>query len=326
MLTLARPCVALICWLLTLPAYSADADARALLERMSEALANRNYDGRFFHVRGSRSETMRIVHRFADGKVMERLVSLDGSGREITRTDAEVICYLPDKRVVLVEDRKEGKSLLTALPRYSEGLDQHYSLVAAHSSRILGRQTTLLLVKPRDQFRYGYRLWLDGETAMPLKSQLCDHDGNVVEQIVFAQLELRDQIPEAELRATVKPDGYTWLRQEVRRRVVSSEGLGWSVARLPAGFKLSVTRVQSMPGSDSPVRHMVYSDGLASVSVFIEPRPAGERPVIGLTKLGSAFVYASELDGHHVTAVGEVPAATVEIMATSVVRNQAQPR
>src|SRR5512145_1918673 len=101
-------------------ANAADRVAREWLERMSESLATRNYDGRYLHVRNSRTETMRIIHRVEKGKVTERLVSLDGSGREIIRNQSEVICYLPDRRTVLVEKRTDDRTLMATVPIYNE--------------------------------------------------------------------------------------------------------------------------------------------------------------------------------------------------------------
>lgn len=125
-----------------LPARAGDPDARHWLERMSRALAEQNYEGRFFHVTGSRSETMRIIHRVERGKVSERLVSLDGSGREVIRDDKEMVVYLPDRRTVLVEKRTSDSSLLAALPKYTESLEQHYSIEKVGKvTKMLGQRT-----------------------------------------------------------------------------------------------------------------------------------------------------------------------------------------
>lgn len=254
-------------------ARAGDREARAWLERMSESLATRNYEGRFFHLRDSRSETMRIIHRVDKGKVTERLVSLDGSGREIIRNQKEVICYLPDRRTVLVEKRTDDSTLLAAVPSYNEQLESHYSIQTGPSTKALGRRTQVILVQPRDQFRYGYRLWLDHETAMPLKSQLCDNNGNVIEQILFAELNFRDRISADALKPNISGEGFRWLRQDVQNpdQRMANADVGWNVIRLPAGFRLTTWRLQVIAGSSAPVRHLVYSDGLASVSVFIEP-------------------------------------------------------
>lgn len=320
MTIVVRYCLLLVCCALTLPAHAGDPEAREWLERMSKALSTQNYDGRFFHLSQSRSETMRIIHRVDKGKITERLVSLDGSGREIVRNESEVICYLPDKRVVLVEKRTDNNPLLAALPNYSQELEALYSIEkSGRVTKTLGRRTQMIVVQPRDQYRYGYRLWLDEQTAMPLKSQLCDRDGNVIEQILFAELNLRERIPADEIKASITGEGFKWLRQDAAPRMANNV-VGWNVVRLPAGFRLTTWRVQVIAGSPAPVRHLVYSDGLASVSVFIEPRDTQAAPMHGLARVGAAFAFSRDLDGHQVTAVGEVPAATVEAIAAGVTR------
>jgi sigma-E factor negative regulatory protein RseB len=303
-----------------LPARAGDPDARQWLERMSRALAEQNYEGKFFHVTGQRSETMRIIHRVDKGKVTERLVSLDGGGREIIRNDEEVVVYFPDKRTVLVEKRTGENSLLAAVPKYTESLEQHYSIEKVGKvTKTLGQRTQMIVVQPRDQYRYGYRLWLHEETAMPLKSQLSDRNGRVIEQVLFAELHMRDRIPASELKPAVSAEGFRWLRQDAQPVRVAGN-VGWTVIRLPAGFRLTTWRIQAIAGSSAPVRHLVFSDGLASVSVFIEPRAPQSTPMHGLARVGAAFAYSRDLDGHQVTAVGEVPAATVEAIAASVAR------
>lgn len=326
-MTTTRSLLLLLISTLALPARAGDPDARQWLERMSRALAEENYDGRFFHLTEARSETMRIIHRVDKGKVSERLVSLDGSGREIIRNETEVVCYLPDKRTVLVEKRTDNNSLLAALPSYSESLESHYSIEKVGKvAKTLGRRTQMIVVQPRDQYRYGYRLWLDQETAMPLKSQLSDRNGRVIEQILFAELNLRDRIPATELKPTVAADGYRWVRHDPESARVAAVAIGgWSVNRPPAGFRITISRIQIIAGSNAPARHLVLTDGLASVSVFIEPRNAQDAPMHGLARVGSAYAYSREVGGEQVTVVGEVPAATVEAIAASVTRSAVAP-
>jgi len=317
--------LALLACLAAVPAVAGETDAHVWLERMATALATRNYEGKFFHLSDSQSEAMRIVHRVRDGRVIERLVSLDGSGREIIRNEDELVCYLPDKRTVLVEKRTDGNPLLAALPSYSRGLEAHYEIEALKQAKLLGRKTQLIAVRPRDEYRYGYRLWLDYETAMPLKSQLCDREGKVIEQILFAELELKDDIPDGELETAVDAEGFDWLRPDSSPMTERTVPHGWTVTDLPAGFELSASRVQQIAGTEGPVRHLVFTDGLASVSVFIEKAP-DEEPLRGLARVGSAFAYSVDVRGHQITAVGEVPAATVELIATAVRQSDAPVR
>ena len=311
------------------PALAADTaqDARAWLERMSRAMATNNYDGRFVHIVGGYTENMRIIHRVDSGLVTERLISLDGSGRELVRNDSEVVCYLPDRRTVLVEKRTDKGSLLAAVPVYSEALERHYILSSPGTYRVLGRPAQYIVVQPQDTLRYGYRLWIDRETSMPLKSQLADRDGRVLEQIVFTELSTPTEIDPALLKTSIVTDGYRWMRQETRPQRVSSarEGAGWVVVNPPQGFRLTVTRTQTISGAAAPVRHLVLSDGLVSVSVFIEPRQAGaqtETPMKAeLARVGAALAYSTDVADHRVTAVGEVPAATLRAIAAAVHRD-----
>lgn len=307
-------------------------DARVWLERMSEALTTRNYDVRFLHVMGSHAENMRIIHRVAEGAVSERLVSLDGSGREVIRTQSEVICYLPDRRTVLVEKRRDNSSLLGTVPMYSDNLQAYYTLASPGATRILGRPAQYITVQPRDNFRYGYRLWLDQETALPLKSQLCDRNGRVIEQIIFSELNTPATIDAELLKTSIVTTGFQWVRQDLRAQRLPM-GSDWIVVNPPQGFRVTVTRLQNFGGA-GPVRHMVLSDGLASVSVFIEPNTAktsgkgndshatntAANATAELSRVGSALAYTTEAYAHRITAVGEVPANTLRAIATAVQR------
>ncbi len=294
-----------------------ETDAHAWLERMTRALATRNYDGRFLHFSNGRAESMRIVHRVADGIVTERLISLDGSGREVVRTASELMCYLPDKRTVLVEKRTDSDPLLSTVPSYNEGFKANYVLSSPLNARVMGRMVRLVTVAPRDDYRYGYRLWLDHESAMPLKSEICDAQGRAVEQIVFADLQMPAAISDEQLRPSMSTAGFRWVRQEPLPLIAQSVS-GWTVVNPPQGFRLTITRSQSIAGSRTPVSHLVFSDGLASVSVFIEPRPALPVEPVGLARVGSSYAFSTDLADHRVTAVGEVPATTVRAIANAV--------
>jgi sigma-E factor negative regulatory protein RseB len=309
---------------LTGPAHAADDDdARAWLARMTEALATRNYDGLFTHSTSQQTETMRIVHRVDAQGTTERLVSLDGNGREIIRTPREVHAYLPDRHVVLVEPRTDEGSLLEALPTPSKHLEAHYELEARKGHRLLGRDVRVLDIRPRDNYRYGYRIWLDESTAMPLRSELTGADGKKLEQMQFTQLEMYKSLDPSKVEPTVDASGFHWIRSSPRfadLRVVPS---GWRPLKVPPGFQLVATRQQAVSGVPMPVQHLVFSDGFASVSVFIEPAAPNAPAPTEASRVGSASTYTTHVRGFVVTAVGEVPPTTVRDIATSLVPENA---
>jgi sigma-E factor negative regulatory protein RseB len=302
------------------PAKSADFTPAQWLERMDHALTTRNYDGTFSHWQGGRVEMLRIIHRVQDGTVSERLVSLDGSGREFIRTGASLTCYLPDRRTVLVEERPAEQSLV-GFPTVNDQTASFYDIREVGHTRLNRRVTHVITVSPKDEYRYGYRLWIDDTTAMPLKSQLADAHGQVMEQIVFASLTLSAHIPDAAFRPEISTAGFQWLRNDAAPHTPAAAAApAWSAANLPPGFRMTVRSAQVLPGTAGPVDHLVFTDGFASVSVFVqrEPAPSGPPPAPESATVGSSSAFSTVVDGHKITAVGEVPPATVRFIASQV--------
>jgi sigma-E factor negative regulatory protein RseB len=239
-------------------------------------------------------------------------------------------CYLPDQHTVLVEPRPAHGPFLGSLPQFGAGVDEFYRIETLPSTRVLGRAVRVIAVNPKDQFRFGYRLWLDESTAMPLKTQLCDSRGQVIEQIFFARLEMPESIPDSDLAPAVRTDGMRWVRQGPSSDTASPVLSAFRASELPPGFHLTVAGAQTIGGASIPASHLVYSDGLATVSVFVEAQPgaapgadsapnvAAEPPMQGLARVGSGFAFSTVVQGHQVTAVGEVPAQTVEFIAHSM--------
>ncbi|HVY65019.1 MAG TPA: MucB/RseB C-terminal domain-containing protein [Gammaproteobacteria bacterium] len=305
--------------LLTLVAGHATAqEARNWLDRMNRAVDQLNYRGTFVHVVDGTPETLHIVHRNVAGSSGERILSADGPRREIVREGDQVQWILPDRKLVLLETRKDVSPLVSALPSYSTDLEDHYEMNLRATARVANRPAQIVEIKPRDEFRYGYMLWLDQETAMPLKSQLIDERGRTVEQILFTELRMADDVAASELEPTINTQGFATLRPPESAPLAAAE-VPWRAADVPGGFKLSVATQSPMPGSQYPVEHLVYSDGLATVSVFIEDPKTKADVNDGFSKVGSTNTFSLTLSGRKVTAVGEVPRQTVRTIASSLV-------
>jgi sigma-E factor negative regulatory protein RseB len=310
----------LLAVLCTLPMVVLAKDAREWLSRMEHAVESLSYEGTFVHMSGDRVETMHVIHRAVDGKVSERLFSRDQPGREVLRQDDKVTCIFPDQRTVLVERRKgrRGAPLLGALPEDSGEVERWYAFREAGNGRKLGRTARIIEIRPRDGYRYGHRLWLDLITAMPLKVQLLDHEGVAVEQIQFVSMVLPAEISDARLRPAVEVDGFAWYEQDRASNGTESSEVAWRVDEPPPGFRLKESRIRTLPGAQHAVEHLVYSDGLASVSVFVEPSGATDKDLSGLSRMGAAHAYTLIVDGQQITAVGEVPPVTVEYIARNL--------
>jgi sigma-E factor negative regulatory protein RseB len=294
-------------------------DPRDWLARADEALSNRNYEGVFVHEHAGESETLRVIHRVDGEGVSERLLSMDGSGREFIRKGGQLICYLPDQHLVLVEKTPDAALLLSGLPRIDASSAGQYGITELARTRVSGRDARVIAIAPTDQLRYGYRLWIDEGSAMPLKTQLRDSHGGVLEQIIFTSLNMLAHIPRAELEPAVDAHGYRWIRRESEPVDSSALTVSWEANTLPAGFHMTASARQMLPSG--PVEHLVFSDGLASVSVFVEMGRAGGGSAAhddDAATLGTSSAYSTVAEGYRVTAVGEVPPETVRVIARAI--------
>jgi sigma-E factor negative regulatory protein RseB len=295
------------------------------LDRMNTALNTRNYVGVFSHWESGRVETLRIVHRVIDGAVTERLESLDGSGRQIVRSGTELTCYLPDQRTVLVE--KAPPTLMPAeLPKFDGAMTDYYLLQSEGTIRQMGEKAQVISVTPRDGFRYGYRVWIQRSNGMPLKTEMLDTDGNVMEQVVFSNLAIRHHIADQEFVPQLSTAGYQWLRDDGAPAVITTTPGIWTGAQLPPGFHLTAQTAQMMPGVPEPVTHLVFTDGVATVSVFVQSetiRNGQNQGHAGVSQVGNSSAFTSVESGHKFVALGEVPPATVRFIIESLMHQSA---
>jgi sigma-E factor negative regulatory protein RseB len=179
-------------------------------------------------------------------------------------------------------------------------------------------------IEPRDQLRYGYRVWIDEATAMPLRMQLRDAHGYTLEQIVFTDLVLPAHISPMELVPTVDAHNYRWVQQDVPAPAGHSHSalaISWQASSLPPGFRMTASARQMLPGG--PAEHLVFSDGLASVSVFVQVRgnaggDAGGSAHDDTASLGTSSAYSTAVQGYRITVVGEVPPQTVRDIARAM--------
>jgi len=287
-------------------------------ERLTHAAHNLNYEGTFIYEHNGHMQTMRIIHSAGPGGERERLVTLSGPSREVIRDRNTVTCFLPDTNAVMVERTGRSHSLPLALPTGLDALDKYYIFSVKGEDRIAGRKVRELTIRPRDMFRYGYNIWIDEKDGLLLKSELLNAQGKPVEQMLFTSITLYKQIPPKLLKPHTQGKGMTWYRQPPAQEEKLSAS-AWKIGEMPAGFREYVHHRVYLPNSKHRVEHMVFSDGLSSVSVFIEPEHGStSTPPLGESQLGAVSAYSRVVDGHRITVVGEVPQATVEMIAESI--------
>jgi sigma-E factor negative regulatory protein RseB len=289
-------------------------EALEWLKRIYQATESLSYSGTIVYQQGDRTETSRIARRAGAGGV-EKLEILDGAPREVLRTRDEVRCYLPESRTVKVDRRSDPRTFPTLLPEHVGGLAEHYEITLGGTRRIADYDCQAILLTPRDDLRYGYALWADTRTAMLLRAQTFKRGGELVEQFTFAQLTIGN-VPRERLRP---PRGARdWRVEQAAVAPADFAQSGWRIGAELPGFR-KIVEVRRMLRDAQPVGQIVYSDGIAAVSIFIEPisgRPGPKQ--IGLAGLGAVNVYTREVADHLVTVVGEAPAASVQRIADTV--------
>ena len=295
-------------------------DPQVLINDMSRASRDLNYDGVFMYRLGKQIDTMRIIHKSGVNGVYERLISLTGNAREVIRDKDQVKCYYPENKAVVVDKSRLGKLVSNYLPQPIQSISDFYSFEIAGEDRIAGMDAWIVNIRPNDKYRYGYQLWIEKNSKLLLKSELKNQLGVTLEQIMFAQLNILDEIDDALLQPSISSKDYTWYNNIENKKaepsVVSDKE--WQVTWVPAGFSMSEHARASMTTSQMPVEHLVYTDGLAMVSVFVEKLNQSPNANAGATQFGGVNAYALEADGYQITAVGEVPKSTVKLMADSV--------
>lgn len=291
-----------------------------LLAYIQAASRNQDYEGVFMYQQGENTQSSRMVHVVdADGE-RERVETLDGQPRIYLRHNDDVQYLQPDRKIVRRDSRHTVRfpGLLQRGP--AQVLD-HYTLkVLDRLNREAGRECRVVLLKPRDALRYGLRLCVDTQTGLLLREQTLDSARRIVEQVSFSSVHIGKDVDPA--RVDSSWDTHDWKVLQPSMTPVDLAAQGWRVA-MPAGFKpvLEVAR-QIGPvsrGAPHAVSQMVLSDGLVSISLFIEPYAASKHrhPPAGPIRHGAINIYGRHVAGYWLTALGEVPIATLERLANS---------
>lgn len=322
-----RQLFAAICFLLIQPAAAGEkaVDGFELLDRMSRAMQSQAYTGTFIYRHQDKVETLKILHRNRDGRVDERLITLSGKPREIIRSDSVVTCIWPDSKQLMVDRGRAGSNFPGLVFQDLNRVIQNYNIqMRGKTERIAGRDCLIVDVEPKDKLRYGYRLWIDRDNHLLVRSDLLNEAQQPLEQVIFTELTTHEDLPDSAFKPELLSEGFQ--RKEINGGDQAA-GTGdpepdaqkkeWHISRLPPGFVLQLHKQRMRKNGNVQVEHMVLSDGLASVSVFIEP--AGDDKLSKSDRRrGALNVHNKLIAGRKATIVGEVPKQTVELIAESL--------
>jgi len=299
-------------------------DAQDFLVRIGEAARSANYQGVIIYRGDDMLETMRVTHRFQNDTEHERVQSLTGAPREILKQDDKVICLLPKDRK-LTSNLPTPKALFPTLSlERLQQIAQVYALEDLGTARVAGRACQGLAIRPRDQFRYGYEIWADSKTSVPLKVSLIGRNGAVLEQMMFTEIEFPASIPDAAFQPQMPAN----LPHQVVHMVENPQQpapptvVGVQFDRLPPGYRVAFRDVRPIANGQGSVEHLLLSDGLSAISIFTtrkEPRPdAAKVTMQGVSQMGAVHAYRRMVGNFNVTVVGEAPLETVRLIGDGI--------
>ena len=293
-------------------------EALAMLEKMAEASRKVNYSGTFMFQHGGQTETSRIAH-FVNpaGGVLERLETLDGPAREVIRSNDQVTCYLPGNKVVLIDPR--GSRQFPVRVEQIQEIVQHYRVVKGGLDRVAGHECQWVALLPRDSLRYTRRFCAEVNTGLPLRARTSGEKNETLEVFAFSTLAIggsfKRELVQSKYAAVSAKQG--WRVDRTALTESDSGDSGWVVHNQPAGFRKLMELRRSMVGKKGTVSHLVFSDGLAAVSIFIEPGAVQDNKQV-LRHQGAVHIYSRTVSGYTVTVLGETPAETVMQFARSL--------
>ena len=295
-------------------------DPWLMLEKAAFAARELNYQGIFVYQNGNQMRSVQITHMNDAGHELARNVVLDGQPREVFSQGSDIVIFNAKRDRVIVEKRRGQNMFPAMIPTNLEAIKSSYSAVLGDVERVAGREARTINLVPNDKLRYSYRIWTDNEFGLLLKMLLIDINNNPLEQIGFTQLSMLNTHDLDWFQP--KMDGAKNYVMEESPQVGHVTD-NWVIANLPPGYRKIDHILISVPGKKSPVNQLIFSDGIASVSLFIEPMLKGMRPKMGHKVMGSTNICANVIDGYQVVVVGEVPKETVMQISKAIsFRNQ----
>ncbi|GAB7535313.1 MucB/RseB C-terminal domain-containing protein [Burkholderia sp. 22PA0099] len=298
--------------------------AAAWLDRIQQAAQAQNYDGTFVFQRGNYVQSSRITHVAAKGGEYEKIESLDGKPRKLLRHNDDLVTFVPERHLCVVERRQNRDAFPSLLGASGEQVLSAYDVKPAGQDRVAGIDAQVVELVPKDANRFAYKLWTDAKTGLLLRTQTLDADDHVLEQVAFSQLQIGAANPAEKTiiaNSIRNLDNCTVVRPPVAP--VDIEAQGWKIAPSVAGFR-KIREVRRPMAARDPkaapiaVDQAVFTDGLATVSAFIEPVEKGSTRKEGAGSTGATHVLVKRSGDFWITLLGEVPQATLQQFAGAI--------
>jgi len=289
------------------------ASAQQWLEKMQAAMKNLNYQGTVVFIKNGQLDTMKYQHRLFNGLEQERLFSLNSPLREITRKSSEVSCFFKETHEKVINHHPIDSSLIINFPQNLDAVNQNYLLGLDGQESVAMQTAQIVSIKPKDQLRYARKVWIAQRSFLPLKAETYHSDGRVLEQVVFTDLQIENNVLDQD---NLKDEQSIHIKHLHATQAEPYEKAPFLLKNWPNGFETVFFIPNSLQKNQKPVDHLLVSDGFASVSVYLEPKSG--QGINGLHTLGLVNSVSRVMGDFQITVLGEVPVNTVELIAEGI--------
>ena len=302
-------------------AHAGPSDPLAWLHRAAQAARQASYEGVYVHTNGDRVSTVRVTHITGQGEEHERIEPLDGpDSLEIVRRNDEMFCRFPDAKTVRLDPRITNRFFPAILAAGADTIASSYELKLGKTERVLGYECQWIRLDPKDGMRFAQRLCSEMSSGLILRAKVFNGERQVIEQYTFTDLKLGPQVGRTDLKSIFRARSRQWISDGQPRDEASNAETGWAVTKAPPGFNKVAELKRTLPGRAQPVSQIVLTDGLASLSVFVEPNPIPTRTSEASSEDGTTTFFVRPMGDLLVTVLGEVPLATAQQVARSVAK------
>ncbi|MEE9424089.1 MAG: MucB/RseB C-terminal domain-containing protein [Methylococcales bacterium] len=285
---------------------STPVNAEQWLEAMENALKTRSFQGTLVYAGSNRVNTLKIFHSVIDGDVYEHIISQGEPIREVIRDRSKVFCFIQEQQRGRESAVMSSKNWLGLPPKLTYS-NRNYSLLLGKQQAVMERPAQIVIIQPKDKFRYLRKIWVDRESMIPIKTQVVDSTGRVLEQLMFSKLSITQSIPRTQFQLPTDSKSYQWAVQKTE--LIPQHQQQWHITNNPTGFEVvKYTRYQSHANSEQ-MTHILLSDGVTLVSIYVDlqAEAISETYTIGAINLGT-----TTSSGYRITVLGEVPGQTIQ--------------
>ena len=289
------------------------------LQRAAQAARSASYAGTYAHSNGDRASTVRITHVSVGNVEQERIEPLDGPPHEIVRRNDEMSCYFPDSKTIRLDRRVSARFFPAVLSAPPAALAESYALSLGKTENVLGFDCQWIRMEPKDAMRYSQSLCAEVNSGLVIRAKTFNAQHQVIEQYTFTELRIGPTVARNDVKSTFEARVKRWFTDSRPRDEAKGVDTGWAVNDPPAGFQKVTELHRMLPGRPAPVSQIVFSDGMANISVFVEAN-SPPRTAEASSEDGTTTFFVHPMGETLVSVLGEVPLATAQQVARSVTR------